>query len=459
MTEEAFRVSKRTLMAGGAALGACLVPELQALAQSARGLPRLLLGPIVGAPEPDRVTLWAMASGRHPVVIEYADNPRFAGSRRTEPVIASADEGYVIRPVLSGLRPSTRYWYRVSVDGRIEADRRRPDAFKTAPAGGAREAFTVGFGSCASYNVDPVQPIWNAIAERDPDLFLHLGDNIYADAQEAFVFDFEYQRQRGVPNYRKLAASLPQVAIWDDHDFGRNDHDRTNPVKQEGLAAFKRYWANPAYGLEGTPGVFFKLTYGAVDFFCLDGRYHRDPNAAENRPGKTILGARQKAWLKEELKASRAVFKVLACGSGWSMNKGPVGDGWSAYQHERDELFDFIRDEKIAGVFLISGDTHIAEFNCIPASQRGGYDLFEFVSSPLANLPSQSWLKRSPDVRLRTPYTSGSNFGLLAFSFDGEPSVRADIIDPAGWEVWPGVELKLGQLQNGVSSWERYKQA
>lgn len=457
MSDTTAGLSKRALMSGGGALAVSLIPELQALAQSAKGQPRLLLGPMVGTPEPDRMTLWGMASAGLPVHVEYADNPDFVGARRSVPVTAAGEEAFVIRPVLSGLKPSTRYWYRVAVDGRVEGSRRPADTFRTAPAAGAQEGFTLGFGSCASYNVDPVQPIWNAIAERNPDLFIHLGDNIYADAQEAFVFDFEYQRQRGLPNYRKLAANLPQVAIWDDHDFGRNDHDRTNPVKDAALDAFKRYWANPAYGLSQTPGVFFRLSYGAVDFFCLDGRYHRDPNAAEIGMGKTILGAEQKAWLKDELKASRAIFKVLACGSGWSMNKGPTGDGWSAFQHERTEIFDFIREEKITGVVLISGDTHIAEFNCIPASQQGGYDLFEFVSSPLANNPSYSWLKRSPDIRLRTPYTSGCNFGLLKFSFEGEPTVSADIVNPSGWEVWPTVELKLGQLQNGVSSWERYK--
>lgn len=451
-------LSKRTLVAGAAgAVGAMLAPELRALAQSSSGYPRLLLGPMLGAPRADGLPIWAMASGPHAVAVEYADNPGLDDARRTAPVTAAAADAYIVRPDLSGLRPGSRYWYRMVVEGQTVRPQEPPGAFRTAPSVGTQEVVSVGFGSCASYNHDPVQPIWNAVAERAPDLFVNLGDNIYADALQPHVFDFEYQRQRGVPNYQRVARDIPQLAIWDNHDFSALD--RSNPLRDAALAAFKRYWANPGYGLRDAPGVFFRLSYGAVDLFCTDGRYHRDPNIADDVPGKTMLGARQKAWLKDELKQSRAVFKVLACGSGWSKNKGPGGDAWSSFLHEREEIFDFIRDENVSGVILISGDTHIAELNCIPWSERGGYDLFDFVSSPLAQLPSQSWLRRSPDIRLRTPYTSGSNFGLLRFEFAGEPTVKADIVDPAARLVWPTVELRASQLRNGVSSWRQYKDA
>ena len=95
-----------------------------------------------------------------------------------------------------------------------------------------------------------------------------------------------------------------------------------------------------------TPGVFFRYEYGGVDFFVLDGRYHRDPNGSPDGPGKTMLGAAQLAWLEAGLRASRAPFKLLVSGSGWSMADGPQGDTWAAFRHERDALFDFIRDQR-----------------------------------------------------------------------------------------------------------------
>ena len=82
----------------------------------------------------------------------------------------------------------------------------------------------------------------------------------------------------------------PLVYMWDDHDFALNNHDRTNPIKFEALEVFKDYWANPSYGLPEVPGVFFRYSYGAVDFFFVDDRFYRDPNSDPDTPEKTMLG-------------------------------------------------------------------------------------------------------------------------------------------------------------------------
>lgn len=452
-------LSKRMLLKGIAASG-FLAPELQALAQ--RGInPKLLLGPMLGPSTPTSVSLWAMVNGVYDVVIEYADNDVFRNPMRTDPVTATEDNLYIVRPVIGGLSPSTTYWYRFIVNGRgQERGYSLPmGRFRTSPDYGRAQDFTVGYGSCANFSYDSIQPVWNAVTANMPDLFFNLGDNIYCDSFEPFVLDFEYQRQRGVQTYQHVARNVPQFAIWDDHDFGLNDHDRTNPIKENALEAFKRYWLNPSYGLTDTPGVFFDYQYGAVDFIFTDGRYYRDPNEDEDTPEKTMLGEDQLAWLKDTLKASNGVFKILACGSGWSKNKGPGGDAWSSFLHERDALFDFIRDEAIEGVILISGDTHIGEFNCIPWSERGGYDLYDLVSSPISSRQSHSWLQRAPEIRLRTPpYTIGPNVGFLNFDFADEPSMTWWLSKPDGKPTWAPATFTPSQLKNGVSSWRTYMQ-
>ncbi|WP_276913023.1 alkaline phosphatase D family protein [Hyphomonas atlantica] len=452
-------ISKRTLLKAIAA-SSFLTPELQALAQHGN-YPKLLLGPMLGPPTPTSVSLWAMVNGVYDVVIEYADNDVFQNPIRTEPLRATQDNLYIVRPVIEGLSPATNYWYRFIVNGRgQEGGYPLPmGRFKTAPGLGRAQDFTVGYGSCANFGYDQVQAVWKAVSANLPDLFFNLGDNIYCDSFEPFVLDFEYQRQRGVHNYQHVARNIPQLAIWDDHDFGLNDHDRTNPIKENALAAFKRYWMNPSYGLPETPGVFFSYQYSAVDFIFTDGRYYRDPNSDEDTPEKTMLGKVQLEWLKSQLKASKSVFKILACGSGWSKNKGPGGDAWSAFLHERNELFDFIRDEEIEGVILISGDTHIGEFNCIPWSEHGGYDLYDLVSSPISSRQSHSWLKREPEIRLRTPpYTIGPNVGFMNFDFADEPSMTWWLSKPDGKPTWPPATFKLSQLKNGVSSWRSFMQ-
>jgi alkaline phosphatase D len=221
----------------------------------------------------------------------------------------------------------------------------------------------------------------------------------------------------------------------------------------EALEIFKQYWANPAYGLPDTPGVFYSYSYGAVDFFFLDDRYHRDPNEDPGSPDKTMLGRAQFDWLRERLGASTAVFKVLVAGGGWTVAKGERGDSWAGFLHERNRLFDFIRDAGITGVVLVSGDSHVGELNAITWSEHGGYDFYDLVSSPLAQEPPSSWLHRRPERRIRPVYFQGSNVGVIDFMFDGEPRLMYRLFDFVGRSIWEPFVVRADELVNGVTSW------
>jgi alkaline phosphatase D len=418
-----------------------------------RGYPRLLQGPMVGHVGPGHVTIWGRASGPYPLSVQYATDREFTSPRTTPPVATSeaGDLTAVVR--IEGLEPATRYWYRMLVDGVVDRYQSVPYAVSTAPAGAAD--FRVAFGSCARYSYDPEQRIFDVIARQEPDLFLWLGDNVYADAESPTAIADEYRRQRGVSRALPVTRSIPQLAIWDDHDFGYNNGDGSSPSKAASLEVFRRYWANPSFGLDGAPGVFFEFSYGGVDFFMLDGRYHRTPNDAPDGPGKTMLGARQFEWLCARLAASRAPFKVLACGSGWSVADGPTGDTWSAFLAERNRLFDFIRDRGIGGVVCLSGDSHVGELNCIPWSERGGYDFYDLVSSPLAQSPGAGWIGQAPEIRMRSVYAGGANVGMLSFRAGDEPSLRFELLNEWGLAPWPPLELTPADLRNGVASWRR----
>jgi len=445
--------SRRRFLAGLSA-GSALAASRLAAGQSERGYPRLLQGPMIGATGPDRALIWARLSGEFEAVLDIAEAGAAPAWRSTAAQTAQAAQDLTLQLSANGLEPEQDYLYRIRVEG--EAPKYlegRTFRFRTAPAGPSR--FRLAFGSCARIQEHPRQPIWQAVRAWRPDLFFWLGDNVYGDSLHGEVLAGEYRRQRGVRELQTLLPELPQLAIWDDHDFGLNNHDRRNPIKQPALAIFKRYWANPAYGTAETAGVFFRYSYGGVDFFCLDGRYHRSPNTDPDGPDKTMLGAAQLSWLKRELKASTAPFKLLLCGSGWTKAKGMGGDSWASFVHERDRLFDFIRDETISGVVLLSGDTHVAELNCIPRSEQGGYDLYDLVSSPLAQDASGSWRRRSPELRIRPVYAGGPNFGLIDFDLTADdPSLSFTAIQPSGQPVWRPLTLHASELVNGVESWQ-----
>ena len=423
---------------------------------SATSYPRLLHGPMLGAVAPDRIDVWVRLSGPDEVQIEYGPATPAAELRRTPAQRARKEDDYTVVVSVRGLAAGTAYRYRAIVAGAPDMNQEPLGFFsaKTAPAPGERAAFSVAFGSCARVERHPVQPIWAAIHARRPELMLWLGDNVYADTLDPEILAECYQRQRSVPELQPLLRAVPQLAIWDDHDYGLNDSDRTHPGKAESLRVFRRYWANPGYGLPDAPGVFFAYTYGGVDFFLLDNRYHRDPAAEPASRTKTALGTQQKAWLKAQLRASRAPFKVIASGQPWSDAKGPGGESWEAFAEERRELFDFIRDERIGGVVLLSGDNHVGELNCLSESERGGYDLFEFSSSPLAQDPSVSWLNYRVIPRVRQVYFSGSNFGMLSFDLTpADPTLTMTLHDEQGRRVWAPLTIRASELQNGASTW------
>jgi alkaline phosphatase D len=443
------------------ALAGSLLPTLPLLSSKSQAQVnasqlRVLQGPMLGAVTPTSIRIWVRVSNEFPVSVAVSESPQFDDTVVTPPVLARAEDDLTVTLLVSDLRPATRYYYRILVDGR--RGKYTPDvpvlSFVTAPDPKTAAVFSVATGSCARFAEDPDQVVWRSVAAASPDFFIWLGDNIYGDSGQPSTLNGEYQRQRDVITYRPVSRQIPQIAIWDDHDSGLDNGDGSSSFKYSALKSFRNYWANPAYGLDDTPGVFFEYHYGGVDFFLLDGRYYRDPNAAPDVAGKTMLGAAQKAWLKERLRASKAPFKIIATGGGWTVSKGPGGDSWASFLTERDELFDFIRDERIDGVVLISGDSHVAELNAIPRSEKGGYDLYDLVSSPLAQDASDGFLERRPERRIRQVYFGSANFGLLQFDMRGkDPWLEFNVLNYRGDAAWEPFRLYASELVNGKSTW------
>lgn len=444
-------IRRRGLLAAGF-LGSLLTAPGRAIAQ-VLGYPRALHGPMIGAPGPNHFTVWVRASGAFPVTLEYATDRDFTTPIEAQTVTARAEDYCCVTLRAENLRPNTTYWYRLKFNGENDRFQPLPHRTRTAPAG--RADFRVAFGSCCRIQYDPEQRIWNVVRALEPDVFIWLGDNIYADSDQPHALADLYGRGRAVERLEPFLRTTPQLATWDDHDFGHNNSDGASPYKGDALRVFKNFWANPSYGDGADPGVYCKQSYGGVDFFILDGRYHRSATDLPDNAAKSMLGAAQKAWLKRELKASRAPFKVLAIGGGWSCAENENGgDSWGVYLTERNEIFDFIRDENIGGVVCISGDSHMGELNCIPWSERGGYDFYDFCSSPLAQTPATRNLRQAPEVRIRDAWTRSINVGLLRFNMSGRtPTLTYTLHDDLGEPVWDELVLTPDDLRNGASTW------
>ena len=258
--------------------------------------------------------------------------------------------------------------------------------FRTAKSRLLRDTLTVAFGSCSNDLRFSSQKVWKQIGLQRPSLMVLLGDTPYIDSTDLLVQRQRYQDFYRLKGLQNLFRTIPFYATWDDHDFGANDTTGNLVGKESARESFIAYHANPSYGSKNQ-GIFTSFRRGPIEVFLIDTRWFAgtEPSPVDSdRP--TLLGHVQWDWLKEGLMASQAPFKILASGMIWNGAVRPgKKDHWETYSYERDALFSFFGEQRISGVVLMGGDIHRSRVLRYPTKNTVGYDLTEFISSPLAN--------------------------------------------------------------------------
>jgi hypothetical protein len=94
----------------------------------------------------------------------------------------------------------------------------------------------IAFGSC-NREWRP-QPLWDPILATQPDLWIWLGDNIYADTQGMEAMRQKYAIQLANAGYQRLRAGVPIIGTWDDHDYGANNSGKEYPHKAESQQSY-----------------------------------------------------------------------------------------------------------------------------------------------------------------------------------------------------------------------------
>ena len=320
----------------------------------------------------------------------------------------------------------------------------------------ARNLKRIAFGSCA--DATRPQPIWEPILARRSDLFIFLGDNIYADTHDKAVLSAKYAELAAIPGFAKLRASTPVLAIWDDHDYGENDAGAEYPLKDDSRRIFLDFWNEPA----GSPrrerdGIYGSWVFGEsgrrVQVILPDLRYNRTAltprefggadyeswararvEAGLEVPGiyqrnadhkATLLGERQWQWLERQLEvpADLRLFgssvQVLADFTGW--------EGWASFAHDRDRLFDTIRRKRANGVLFLSGDIHYAELS--KQELNVPYTLWDLTSSGL----TEEWRVPTPNANRASEVVADANFGTIDIDWQGAATkLSIGIVDASG---------------------------
>jgi len=323
--------------------------------------------------------------------------------------------GNVVGFDIGNLESGTKYHYAVRFDDVV--DEIRSGEFETFPTGPS--SFRVVFGSCARVGSNAM--VFDAIRQRDPLLYMVLGDLHYGDNDVDNVDDYRDVLDLTLtqPGQAALYRSSPIAYVWDDHDFGANDSNATSVARAAAMASYREYV--PSYELAGTSSAVFQaFTIGRVRFIMTDARSTRDEQSKDDNADKSMLGIQQKEWLLDELSESADSHELVVWINPvpWIAEASVGGDNWGGYTTERAEIANFIASNRINNLLMISGDAHMVAIDDgtnTNYSNRGG------TGFPLLHAAA---LDRPASVK-GGPYSKGAiggsgQYGMLDVRDDGD---------------------------------------
>lgn len=384
----------------------------------------------VGFVGPDSISLFAYAASASSLQFQYRP---YGNASWITP------SGGLVRlpsaPItFAGLTPNTLYDYQVLQSGETSPAPRFAGTLRTAPAFGEHTAHTFIFGSCYSGSsmtgpvkypaFGPQMDPFSKARLHNPAFILFLGDFIYADdpmyiGATTQAYEIKYRQAMASKPYQENSYLLPMVNMYDDHEIVDNfDANETpfdfcwplltvkssrcygsNQMYTSAMTAYEKFLhsTNPRLGTSrlglpppnGIPSTiyFFDFVHADTAFFVADARGYRQSNKMHYKdPAKVYLGEIQLQYLFSWLLAAQAspdvIFKFIAFGDPVTNFIYPekLGcDGYSQFQVERERLFNFITDNGITNVHILTGDLHVP----FVAEIRPG--LFEFGSSPMSS--------------------------------------------------------------------------
>jgi alkaline phosphatase D len=457
----------------------CLCPTLL-LAQN----PVFEYGVASGDPLHDRVIIWTRVSPAKAntkktqvrwQIAADAGMQNIVKSGKCEAVLA---QDYTVKVDVIGLQPGQTYYYRFETEGQQSPVGRT----KTAPTNGAKH-LRFAVVSCSNYQAGFFNAYARIADREDLDAVIHLGDYIYEYGEGSYgdstlaangkrslepkheivsLADYRqrYAHYRRDPDLQRVHQMHPFITVWDDHESANDAYTdgAQNHNEGEGSWAQRQAHARQVYA-EWMPirgeaqSIYRKINYGSMaDILMLDTRLEgreeqikdvTDP--ALYAPDRTILGKDQRQWLLDELKNSTARWKVIGnqvvfaeFNVGWAAaatGRQPEElesiflDIWDGYPAERAQIIDFIREQQIDNVVLITGDIHSAY----------AFDIAKYPS--VFSRPNQA-----PD------YQAESGEGAVAVEFVSPSVTSANFDENIGAMQAKMLEYQINKpLPNGIN--------
>lgn len=352
-----------------------------------------------GDPLPDRVILWTRVTpddslSSISVKWEISEDDKFSSIYKSDTLSTSPSRDYTVKVDVDALKPDQIYYYRFTTLGKTSIVGRT----KTAPVS-AKDSLKFAIVSCANWEFGYFNP-YNKMADRPVlDAVLHLGDYIYEYGTGKYgdttigrinippyeivsLKDYRtrYSLYRLDKGLRRVHQLHPFIAIWDDHEVANNSTvtGAQNHQPEEGDYQARKAAARQTYyewmPIRENQELYRSFSFGSLaDVIMLDERLAgRDPEITDPKnpdllkEERTMLGAKQLQWFEENLKASKATWKLIGNQVIFSdvylqkvFPKMPRNlDSWDGFPVEKKKIVEFISANKIQDVIFASGDTH-----------------------------------------------------------------------------------------------------
>jgi alkaline phosphatase D len=293
------------------------------------------------------------------------------------------------------------------------------------------------------------QNFWPVIRGFKPDLFIFMGDNVYADTTSPEVMERRYMELKNNSFYREFCENVPMIGIWDDHDYGWNNAGAEYPIKEEAQQIFCDFFDEPDDSPRRTrSGVYtsYTLDNGRIKVILLDLRFNRE------RPyrwrckanGPDMLGEEQWEWFEEELRNSTSEVHLIGSSIGAIGDSLNVTEDWDKFPCSQERLIELLERYDPSGLIILSGDKHFAGiFPRAPGPK--GKPMLEVMASGTTHAAPRITHPIILARYKRREIFLGRNFSRLQFFLDApNPFIRVEIRSMDGqlqrhlnWPVYP----------------------
>jgi len=379
------------------------------------------VGPYSGAvSDTSAVIVYKLSLPGQECRVEYASDSLMRESEFSDSYITSGDQANYIKVLLRNLEPGTKYFYRLELNGKkIERSRGKFSTFSSTA-----ESFKFAFGN--SLKTESRRSGLMAAIEKDISFFLNTGDLHYDDISvpDIGLFRNSYQKAFLRKDMSKMGRTIPFVYIWDDHDYGPNNSDKTAPGRLESGRAYRECIPHyPLAAQENNGAVYQAFTVNNTHFVLTDLRSRRDKNNQPDNEQKTMMGKEQLAWFMNEIKKSSLKYPLVIWVSSvpFTAEKKEGGDNWNGFTCERKRIADFIKENEINNLMIISGDAHCISYNIGKENNYSDYKgegLFEILAAPLDNYVISR--KGGPWTEVYLPKNGKRVYGLVEVNYSND---------------------------------------